>query len=129
MKRIAVLMALGAAAFAQTPDATYQEARAALQKRDFATAAKILRPLAEGGMARAQSTLGGMYAAGLGVTQSYTEAVGWFQKSAAQGFAEGQTNMGIATGNGQGIAKDEVQAAVWFRKSAEQGYAPGEYFL
>jgi uncharacterized protein len=129
MKCIAVLMALGAVAFAQTPGATYQDARAALQKRDFVTAAKILGPLADGGMAQAQSTLGGMYAGGLGVPQSYTDAVGWFQKSAAQGFAEGQTNMGIATGSGQGIAKDEAQAAIWFRKSADQGYAPGQYFL
>ena len=93
MKSIVVLVALSAAAaLAQTPEATYLEARAALQKKDFEGAVKILRPLADGGMARAQSTLGGMYAAGLGVPQSYAEAVGWFQKSAAQGFAEGQTN-------------------------------------
>src|SRR3984885_2400642 len=120
MKSIVVLVVLGVAALAQTPDATYLEARAALQKKDFETAVKILRPLAEGGMARAQSTLGGMYASGLGVPQSYTDAVGWFQKSAAQGFAEGQVNMGLATGNGQGIAKNEAQGAVWFRKAADQ---------
>jgi TPR repeat protein len=130
MKSIVVLVAmLGAAVMAQTPEATYLEARAALQKRDFDAALKILRPLAEGGLARAQSTLGGMYASGLGVPQSYTEAVGWFQKSAAQGFAEGETNLGIATGNGQGIAKDEAKAAALFRKAADQGYAPGEYYM
>ncbi len=129
MKSIVALVVLGAAAFAQTPEATYLEARTALQKKDFEGAVKILRPLAEGGLARAQSTLGGMYASGLGVPQSYTEAVGWFQKSAAQGFAEGETNLGIAMGNGQGIAKNEEQAVTWFRKAADQGYAPGEYFM
>ena len=122
------MLALGWAAFAQTPEAVYLDARSALQKKDFETAAKILRPLAEGGLARAQSTLGGMYASGLGVPQSYTDAVAWFQKSAAQGFPEGETNLGIALGNGQGIAKNEEQAAAWFRKAADQGYAPGEYF-
>ncbi len=130
MKSIVVLVALSAAAvLAQTPEATYLEARAALQKRDFDAAVKILRPLAEGGLARAQSTLGGMYASGLGVPQSYTEAVAWFQKAAAQGFAEGETNLGIAMGNGQGIAKNEEQAVMWFRKAADQGYAPGQYFM
>ncbi|HSR07867.1 MAG TPA: hypothetical protein VLM42_12005 [Bryobacteraceae bacterium] len=79
MKSIVVLVVLGAAALAQTPEATYLEARTALQKKDFEGAVKILRPLAEGGLARAQSTLGGMYASGLGVPQSYTEAVAWFQ--------------------------------------------------
>src|SRR5579863_169638 len=123
MKSIVVMAVMGAALFAQTPEATSQEARAALQKKDFEGAMKILRPLAAGGSARAQSTLGGMYGAGLGVPQNFTEAVAWFQKSAAQGFAEGETNLGIATAGGQGIAKNDEQAAAWFRKAADQGYA------
>src|SRR6266699_4484982 len=127
MKLLTVAIMLAGIVRAQEPK--YEDARAAIQKRDFETAARILRPLAEQGMARAQSTLGGLYAAGFGVPQNYTEAVTWFRKAAAQGFAEGQANLGIAYENGQGVPKSFADAAGWFRKSAEQGYAPGEYFL
>jgi hypothetical protein len=63
---------------AQTPPASpaaaasYQQARDAIAKRDYSSALAILKPLAEQGMARAQSTLGTMYAIGMGVPRNPT---------------------------------------------------------
>ena len=91
MKLLTMAILLAAAANAQAPK--YEDAHAAIEKRDFATAAGILRPLAEQGIARAQSTLGALYASGFGVAQNYTEAVAWFRKAAAQGFPEGQAKI------------------------------------
>ena len=124
-----VVMILLARVMAPAQTATYEDARAAIQKRDFATALRILRPLADQGVARAQSTLGGMYASGLGVARSYEQGVAWFQKAATQGFAEAQSNLGVAYATGQGITKNDTAALYWFRKSAEQGYAAGQFLL
>ena len=48
---------------------------AAFRIGDYATALRILRPLAEQGNAAAQVNLGSMYAHGQGVTLDYREAV------------------------------------------------------
>ncbi len=49
-----------------------EDATAAYQHGDYATALRLSRPLAEQGHARAQITLGTMYAEGKG-TQDYKE--------------------------------------------------------
>ena len=46
---------------------------------------KWLRKAAEEGYAKAQYSLGAMYASGHGVEQSYPEAVKWWRKAAEQG--------------------------------------------
>ncbi len=55
--------------------APVDDAIAAQNKGDYATALRLLRPLAEGGNATAQYNLGGLYASGQGVPQNYAEAV------------------------------------------------------
>jgi uncharacterized protein len=62
-----------------------EDADAAVKKRDYATAARIIRPLAEQGDARAQYTLGVFYDNGLGVPQDRVTSYMWFDLSAAQG--------------------------------------------
>ena len=61
------------------------DADAAVKKRDYATALRIIRPLAEQGDARAQYTLGVFYDNGLGVPQDRVISYMWFDLSAAQG--------------------------------------------
>src|SRR5271163_4547598 len=56
-----------------------EDADAAFQRRDYATAYAVLRPLADYGAAAAQQTLGFMYANGQGVAQDYVEAVRLFR--------------------------------------------------
>ena len=61
------------------------DADAALKRRDYATALRLIRPLAEQGDANAQYNLGVFYDNGLGVPQDKVRAYMWFNLSAAQG--------------------------------------------
>ncbi len=54
--------------------AGWDEATAAYQRGDYATAIRELRPLAEQGVAEAQFNLGNMYDKGRGVPQDYVQA-------------------------------------------------------
>jgi serine/threonine protein kinase len=58
---------------------------AALARREYDEALKILRPLAQGGDVRAQDTLAGMYANGFGVTRNYNQAYIWYSLAARGG--------------------------------------------
>ena len=62
-----------------------EDADAALKRRDYATALRLIRPLAERGDANAQYNLGVFYDNGLGVPQDKVRAYMWFNLSAAQG--------------------------------------------
>ena len=88
-----------------------------------------VRTKAEAGDARAQRELGRMYAKGLGVPESYTEAGKWYRKAAEQGNAEAQLALAELHEAGQGVARDEKEAAKWYRAAAEQGLAAAQYNL
>ena len=62
-----------------------EDANAAIKRRDYATAVRLIRPLAEQGDANAQYNLGVFYDNGLGVPQDKVRAYMWFNLSAAQG--------------------------------------------
>ena len=62
-----------------------KDANAAIKRRDYATAVRLIRPLAEQGDANAQYNLGVFYDNGLGVPQDKVRAYMWFNLSAAQG--------------------------------------------
>src|SRR6185503_19776561 len=62
-----------------------EDAEAAIKRRDYTTAARIIRPLAESGDATAQYNLGIFYDHGLGVPQDKVGAYMWFSLAAAQG--------------------------------------------
>ncbi|MGB8118675.1 MAG: hypothetical protein WCF56_08115, partial [Pseudolabrys sp.] len=62
-----------------------EDADAAVKKRDYATAVRLIRPVAEQGNANAQYNLGVFYDNGLGVPQDKVRAYMWFNLSAAQG--------------------------------------------
>lgn len=61
----------------------FEDALTAHQKGDYETALRIWRPLAEQGDARAQFSIGNMYANGQGVPKDMSEAMRWYQKSNA----------------------------------------------
>ena len=62
-----------------------EDADAAIKRRDYPTAVRLIRPLAEQGDANAQCTLGVFYDNGLGVPQDKVTAYMWLNLSAAQG--------------------------------------------
>jgi uncharacterized protein len=79
----AIILVLGFAAPAAA--GPLEDADAALKRRDYATAVRLNRPLAEQGNANAQYNLGTFYDNGLGVPQDKVRAYMWFSLSAAQG--------------------------------------------
>jgi TPR repeat protein len=106
--------------------AAYEDALAAYNKGDYAPMLRLMRPLAEQGVALGQYSLGVMYEKGQGVPQDYATAVSWYRKAAEQGLANAQYNIGTIYLNGQGVPQDYETAATWLRKAAVQGLADAQ---
>ena len=97
-----------------------EEAWAAYEHGDYATALRLWRPLAAQGNAFAQSNLGFMYDSGQGVQQDYGEAAKWYRLAAEQGNARAQSNLGSLYASGEGVPQDYVQAYMWFDLAASR---------
>ena len=87
---------------------TFDEAAAAYERRDYATAIRGFLVHAEQGTAEAQLNLGLMYALGQGVLKDDAEAVKWFRPVAERGNAQGQLNLGAMYARGEGVLKDSI---------------------
>ena len=121
--QIAMFLALGGAAVAG------EDGQAAYDRKDYATALKLWRPLAEQGDAAAQADLGYVYQTGRGVEREQAEAIKWYRRAADQGNASAQNNLGVSYEHGRGVPRDYAAAADWFRKAAGQGNAMAQYNL
>jgi hypothetical protein len=98
-----------------------EDAKAAYQRRDYATALRLWRPLAEHGDANAQLKIGHMYAHGEGVPQDFVEGVRWYRRAAEQGHASAQDSLGFSYYRGEGVPQNYSEAAKWLRLAADQG--------
>jgi hypothetical protein len=78
----------------------FEDAAAAYDRGDYATALRLYRPLADQGDAPAQNDLGLMYRDGRGVPQDYAEALTWYRLAADQGNAGAQNSLGVLYQNG-----------------------------
>ena len=90
----ALAMAQPVSAQSFKPD--YLAGLSAYVQKDYATALKLWRPLAEQGHAKAQYFLGLMHANGQGVPEDDVLAYMWYNLAAAQGNEEAQYNKDIA---------------------------------
>ena len=97
-----------------------EDAKAAYERGDYATALRLYRQLAEGGDGDAQCELGRMYLSGNGVPQDYIQSTAWFRKAAEQGNVKGLLFLGGSYYEGRGVAKDYVQAHKWFSLAASR---------
>ena len=95
-----------------------EDASAAYQRGDFATALRLFRARAEHGDATAQTALGRMYELGVGTSADSAEAAKWFHQAAKQGDADAQNKLGDMYRNGEGVPQDSVQAYMWFTLAA-----------
>lgn len=98
-------------------------------EQDFEKAAGWYRKLAQSGDARAQTSLGLMYARGYGVAKNMTEAHRWWNYAAAQNDPGAQFNLGLTYVQGEGVAADPARAARWFREAARRGHVQAQYNL
>ena len=87
---------------------------AAYDRGEYATALRLLQPLANGGNRDAQNRLGAMYGTGQGVPQDYAEARKWYRMAADQGNADAQNNLAVMYVKGEGVPQDYVEAHKWF---------------
>src|SRR5271157_5351904 len=100
---------------------------AAYRQGDFATAMRLLRPLADEGDAKAEFHLGRMYALGQGVGQDPGQAVAWYRRAAQHGNAEAEFVLGVMFLDRSGAPQEE--ALVWLRKAAEKGLFNAQFRL
>jgi TPR repeat protein len=107
----------------------FDDAIAAYERGDYATAFRSMKPLAEKGDAKAQHNLGVMYDYGRGVPQDYTKALKWYRMAAEHGIPEAQHNLGLMYYQGQGVPQNYSEAAKWYRRAAEQGMADSQVNL
>ena len=87
----------------------------------------FLREFANDGHADAQAYLGLRYITGK--DRSYTDALIWFRKAAAQGNGYGQAGLGWMYVMGRGVLQSDTEAVAWFRKAADQGNPIGQFNL
>lgn len=127
-----VSLALGLLCASAQADAL-QDATAAMHRKDYATAVRLLEPLARAGDALAQVRMGLLWYHGHGVRESDAQAAAWFQRAAAQGLAEGQFHLAnmYAYGLAQPPEAEDPQraAARWYFEAARQGHAEAQYSL
>lgn len=97
-----------------------EDANAAYERGDYATAVRLWRPLAEQGNPEAQFILGQMYNTGRGVAQDHPEAVKWYRRAAEQGDVLAQAVLGAMYGGEEGVPPDYVQSYMWSNLAASR---------
>jgi len=89
--------------------------------KDYSAAFKACQQTAAKGDSLAQFNLGLMYGLGLGVAQSYGDAVQWYRQAAMSNHHTAQCNLGFMYGTGRGVPQDYVQAYAWYNLAAAGG--------
>jgi TPR repeat protein len=116
--------------------APLEEAKAALEHKDYAAAFKIIKPLAEQGQPEAQYLLGNQYLYGQGVNRDEREGPKWIQKSADNGYAPAQIRVGHWHESRKNAGNDlehwiikehnNQEAIKWYMRAADQGSTDAE---
>lgn len=96
----------------------YEDGTAAYSRNDYATAMRLLRPLADQGNGGAQTYVGMMNELGQGVPKNAAAAAEWYRKAADKGYPSAQGNLGALYAQGLGVPRDYVQAYKWWTLSA-----------
>ena len=120
---LTLIILLGSAGMSAGAD--FQKGYAAYQNKDYATALREWKPLAEQGNASAQFQIGWMYYKGQGVPQNKKTAVKWITLAAEQGDAKSQYNLGVMYARGRGVPQDNVYAHMWGNLAASNGNEGG----
>ena len=78
-------------------------------------------PLAEGGDATAQNSVGALYDHGLGVDEDDATAAYWYQLAADQNLPLAMRNLANMYAGGYGVPFDQALAESWYEKAARMG--------
>ena len=88
---------------------------------DFGAAFRLLLPLAEQGVAEAQTIVGLVYDTGEGVALDDSEALYWYRLAAGQRDPFALYLLGTMYDLGEGVPEDNVAAVEWYRMAADLG--------
>ncbi len=99
----------------------YEAGAEAYSKGDFKAAMTEWLPLAEGGDAVAQNSVGALYDRGLGVDEDDATAAYWYEKAAKQNLPLAMRNLASKYASGHGVPYDETLAEEWYDKAAKMG--------
>lgn len=108
-------------------EAAYQAGMERGRAGDFAAALPLIRQAAEAGHARAEFTLGAMYAKGQGMAANRALANQWYRRAAAKQVPDALFNLGIVFDRGLGEVADPATALSYYRQAAEAGHAEAAY--
>lgn len=114
-------------AFAQQEN--FDAGLAAKNRAHHATAIRAWLPLAQQGNAAAQNNMGHMYEEGLGVRQSYADAMRWYRMAASSELPEAQYNIGLLYYAGYGVSANPREALRWFRLAASQNLPDAQFMM
>jgi len=107
----------------------FEDGQTAFEAKDYDTAVKKWKPLAESGNAEAQASLGLMFFQGVGVPRDHAKAGEWWTKAAEQNNAQAQFRLGFMYSQGLGgYPKDRVQAYKWWDLAASKGIEEAEHY-
>ena len=123
------ILALWALASCDRFDGTmsgYREGYAAFKIGDHDRAFEMWLSAAEQGNARAQKSLGDMYAYGLGTEPSDTSALAWYRKSAEQEFAPGLYALATLLEAGRGGQAEPAELVELYQQAARLGHGEAE---
>jgi TPR repeat protein len=101
--------------------ADYQAGVDAYSNGNFKLALEEWMPLAEGGDATAQNSVGALYDHGLGVDEDDATAAYWYQLAADQNLPLAMRNLANMYSGGHGVPFDEALAESWYEKAARMG--------
>ncbi|MCP5153008.1 MAG: sel1 repeat family protein [Ectothiorhodospiraceae bacterium] len=114
-----LLLALAVVAAGARAD--FQAGVDAYNAKDYATALREFRALADKGVIIAYTNLGYMHALGEGVDADMAQAARWFLKAAEGGSAAAQVTVGSLYFHGEGVERNLPLAYAWFNVAATNG--------
>jgi TPR repeat protein len=129
LKPAAKAPATSSAGTADYPPDNVDNGVAAFQRGHYAIALRAWRGDADKGNPWAQNNIGYLYEQGLGVGQSYPEAMSWYKKAAAQNLPQAQFNIGTLYFYGYGVERNPREAVGWFRLAAKQNLPEAQYMV
>ncbi len=99
----------------------YQTGVDAYSDGNFKLALQEWMPLAEGGDATAQNSVGALYDHGLGLDEDDATAAYWYQLAADQSLPLAMRNLANMYAGGHGVPFDQALAESWYEKAARMG--------
>jgi len=84
----------------------------------YGVALDLWAPLAQQGLARAQSNMGAAFLEGRGVARDPDKAAAWLRRAAEQGDPGGLRNLALCYYEGWGVPQDQAESALWYEKAA-----------